>query len=61
MLVMYLLWYDRNEDFTPNYSKDHTGTIRGNNADDVMSQLRTLRNNHDLAKYTRIEITGISD
>ena len=60
-MCMFVMWFDRNEDFTPNYSASHHGTIKGNNAAEIMSQFRTLQNNHDLAQFTRLEIIGISD
>lgn len=60
-MTMHIVWYDRNEDFTPNYSNPHRGTIRGESAAEIMRQYRELSNNHNLAKYTRTEIVGISD
>lgn len=60
-MAMYVVWYDRNADFTPNYTNSHRGTIRGESAAEIMAQFRNISNNHDLAKYTRLEIVGISD
>lgn len=61
MLVIYITWYERNNDFSPNYNKDHHGTITGKDADDVMFKYRQFSNNHDLAKYTSTKIVNISD
>jgi len=44
---------------TPNYDDKHHGLFRGETPDDCMEQLRAFRENHDLSKYTRIEIIMI--
>lgn len=57
-----LSWYDRREiDGTTIFATEHHGTVIGKNADDCMHQIIQLRYNHDLAKYTPIEIVYIQD
>ena len=60
-MAMYVVWYDRKPDFTADYSAAHRGTIHGETASEIMAQFRSMQNNHDLAKFTRLEIVGISD
>lgn len=60
-MIMHVVWYDRNEDFSANYNMVHRGTFRGITCAEIMSAFRTFSNNHNLAKYTRLEIVGISD
>ena len=58
-MKMYLLWYDRNEDFSADYNAPHAMTLEGS-ADETMAQFNAIRANHDLVKYTRMEINRIS-
>lgn len=60
-MVMYIVWYDRKPDFTADFDGRHTGSIRGETPGEIMAQFRTLSNGHDLARFTRLEIIGISD
>ena len=56
MISLYCVWYGRHEDMSPDYSDAHHGTIHGKTPSDCMSQLRVFQENHDLSKYTHIEI-----
>lgn len=60
-MTVFIQWYGRNEDFTANYNDEHHGNVHGANANECMSQIRALKNNHDVAKYTPIEIVEIAD
>lgn len=60
-MTVYLNCYSRNEDFTPNYNDEHHGNVHGKTANECMAQIRDLRNNHDCAKYTPLEIVEICD
>lgn len=60
-MTMYVVWYDRKPDFDADYSKAHRGTIHGETCSEIMAQFREISNNHDLAKFSRLEIVGISD
>ena len=61
-MTVYIQWWDRNDDFTPNYFNEaHHGNIHGANAAECMAQIRNLKYNHDLIKYTAIEIVEIAD
>ena len=60
-MTVYIQWYGRREDFTPIYSEEHHGNIHGKTANECMAQIRDLRNNHDCARYTPIEIIEIAD
>lgn len=59
-MKMFILWYDRKPDFEPDYYKPHRKTITGKTPEDCMEAYNELSYNHDLAKYTRTEITYIS-
>lgn len=59
MIHMHIVWYDRKPDFTPNYDADHHGTVAGATPQECMRQFFELRSNHDLAKYTCMEISFI--
>ena len=57
-----LHWYGRDADgVSINYCDEHHGTVRGNTANECMAQIRELRLNNDLTKYTPIEILFIYD
>lgn len=60
-MTVTLIWYSRNSDFKPDYSDPHHGNIHGATANECMAQIRELRNNHDLAAYTPLEIVEICD
>ena len=59
MITMVIRWYTRKPDFSPDWNEFHQGKIKGTSPDDCMKQYRKMQNNHDLAKYTRLEIIGI--
>ena len=59
IINMFVTWYDRKPNFDPDYEKEHHRTITGNNPAECMSKLNAIRKDHDLAKYTRIEIVSI--
>lgn len=56
---LYIQWFERNEDWSPNYDKEHHGTIEGDTPQDCMKQLQAFRDNHDCSKYTKTEILYI--
>lgn len=56
MLHLFIRWYERKPDWTPDYDKEHHGTVVGNTPDECMAKLNQLRESHDLNRYTRMEI-----
>ncbi len=60
-MTIAVIWYDRYPDMKPNYNKRHYGTITGDGADDVWRKFTAYKQNHDLAKFTIPEITGMWD
>lgn len=60
-MILTIRWYERNNDFTPNYNKEHHGTIRGNSAAECMMLLTTYRQDHDIEKFTKTEIIYVAD
>ena len=54
-----VMWYGRNDDGSPNYDDVHRGTIKDKTCAGLMHQYRELSYNHDCAKYTQTEITGV--
>lgn len=60
-MTLTIQWYGRHEDFKPNYSEEHHGTISGETAAECMLQLAMYRRNHDLAKFTPIAIVYVAD
>jgi len=59
MIHMFIQWYERKPDFSPDYDKEHHGTIAGKTPAECMAQLNALRWNHDATKYTALEIAYI--
>lgn len=59
MISLFVQWYDRKEDMTPDYDHVHYTNIHGENPADCMYQLRVIKDNHDLARFTRIEIVSV--
>lgn len=59
MISLYCEWYGRHEDMTPNYDEKHHGNIHGETPADCMAKLEAFRENHDLSKYTRVEIIKV--
>lgn len=47
--------------WSDNYYYDYTEKICGDSAADCMAQIKAKRENHDLAKYTPIEIINVED
>lgn len=60
-MTLYVRWYDRKEDFSPDYDHEHHGNIIGANADECMAQYWAYGENHDCVKYTPREIIGVAD
>lgn len=58
-IKMLVMWYGRHDDFTPKYDDDHHGSFYGETPEEIMTQFRDYQNNHDLNKYTPLEIVGI--
>ena len=56
-----LMWFGRNSDYSQDYSTVYKKSITGNNAKDCMKQLMELRYNHDISRYTPIELIFIYD
>jgi hypothetical protein len=59
MISLYCIWYGRKEDFSPDYSDEHHGNIHGETPGECMSKLNAFRENHDLSKYTPIQIVEV--
>lgn len=59
MVCADLIWFDRKEDFNADYDHKHEMTITGKTATEVGAKLKTLRYNHDIAKYTLINVVDI--
>lgn len=60
-IAVFLRWYGRCQDMTINYADEHHGTVFGETADECMRQIRELKDNNDLSKYSPIEIAYIYD
>ena len=61
-MTILVQWYGRRQDdFSTIWSEEHHGSISGENASDCMKQLQNIRNNHDCALYTPIEIIYVFD
>lgn len=60
-MIIKILYFDRNDDFTPNYDKSHLKEIEAENAASCMALYRALSDNHDLSKYTRTQIVDVID
>lgn len=52
-------WYERKKDWSPDYDKRYHTTIRGETPSECMQQVKALKYNHDVVKYTRAEIVYI--
>jgi len=60
IIHMVIIWYDINpETCDPIYSKDHFGTVIGKTPKECMDQFFELEKNHDLSKFSRMQIAGI--
>ena len=59
MIHMFIQWYERKPDFSPDYDKEHHGTIKGKTPAECMDQLIALKNQNDMAKYTPMQIMYI--
>lgn len=60
-MTITLQWYERREDFTPNYDRTHHGTVHGATAAECMGKINEYRRTHDLARYTPTEIVCVAD
>lgn len=60
-MTIYVQWYERKPDFSPDYDREHHGTIKGSSAAECMTQFQALKYNHDLAKYTIPHIEYVWD
>lgn len=60
-MTLFVVWYERKADFTPDSEKQHHGTITGETAANCMEQFCEFKFNHDLAKYTIPEIVWVYD
>lgn len=56
MLHLCLMWFGRNPDYAPDYSEIHRETISGKTPAECMAKLLSMKDNHDLSKFTPIEI-----
>lgn len=59
MIHLLIRWYGRKPDGQPDYEDEHHGTIVGDTAELCSQQLKRLREDHDLSRYTRMEIAEI--
>lgn len=55
----WLRWYDRKDNFDPDYDKEHHCTVHGESPEEIMAQIRALKENQDLSKFTPVEIVSI--
>jgi len=60
-MTIMIRWYDRKDDFKPDYDKEHHGTIKGENADSCWKQFCAFKYDFDVAKHTIPEIYGMYD
>lgn len=60
-MTLYVQWYERKPDFSPDYDKEHHGNIHGASAAECMAQFHALQRDHDLAQYTIPHIVGVAD
>jgi len=59
-IEMKIMWFDRKQDdFKPDYNNVHFALVTGNNPQECMREFRKLSDNHDLVRYTRMEILEI--
>ena len=56
---MFIQWWERKPDFSPDYYKEHHGTIDGETPGECMQKFNAFRENHDIAKYTPMQILYI--
>lgn len=54
-------WYERKPDFKPDYDKVHVAHVHGDKAADCMEQINIYRQNHDLYRFTPLEIVHVED
>ena len=59
MIHMFIQWFDRKEDFTADYDREHHGIVKGSTPSECMAALRDLEQNHDLAAFTPMQIVYI--
>lgn len=58
-IQMEVIWFDRGADFKPDYTKPHHGSFCGETPAEIMAQYHAYEQNHDLEKFSRLEIVGI--
>ena len=56
---MHISWYERFPDMTPNYDREHHGTIEGETPDECMRKFNAYRDRHNLAENTPMQILYI--
>ena len=56
-----IMFWEKNQNLTPNYDKKHIVVFTGNNAADCMCQVRDFKFNHDCVKYTSADIINVED
>lgn len=56
-----LKWWENDKNLKPNYDRKHTHSVFGKTAKECMAQIFDMRMNHDVAKYTPIEIVAVYD
>ena len=60
-MTIMIRFYDRLPNFTPDYNREHHGTIQGTTASEVWRKFTEWKRNFDLARYTIPEIFGMYD
>lgn len=60
-MTLFIQWFERKPDFSPDYEREHHGNIHGSSASECMTKFRVLQNDHDLARYTIPHIMNVAD
>lgn len=59
MIHMFVQWFERKADFTADHDREHHGTVEGATPSECMARLNALRENHNLAVFTPMQILYI--
>lgn len=60
-MTIYICYYERKSDHSPDYDKQHTKEIHGKNAKECMDSYTEMLTYHNCFKYSRPEIYDIKD
>jgi len=56
---MFIQWYERKPDLSADHDREHHGTVEGATPSECMARLNALRENHNLAVFTPMQILYI--